>query len=272
MGDSSHSKMGRTAKGNEISPAKMPLMRIRSVEIIFEDDMSTCMDTAILDRSMELLSSDSSDDSTKCVDDLEHLQGDRDDNEYSVTLNAEGDLSDDTSLSSRDNLVCEDNHKSKTQHASQTDERSAQENLNSKSKSANEENTLSLNVSEMGDSGRFTEDPCSSNNEIAPIVMYDDALLSHSFDAVNVDETSTVLSMYELSEVCRVTDTGKPKLLYEYIESNSDSSDNTAVCDDENAEVKILTSPPNAMVSDEDDTVCDSYDLQYDSFVDMGKF
>ncbi|CAH2075455.1 unnamed protein product, partial [Iphiclides podalirius] len=251
----------------------MPLMRIRSVEIIFEDDMSTCMDTAILDRSTELLLSDSSDDSTKCVDDLEHLQGDKDENDYSVTLNAEGDLSDDTSASSRGNILSDDNPKNKTLQKQPVDNRSdLTERPNSKSMSANEENTVSLNVSEIADSGHFTEDPCSSHIEIAPIVLYDDALLSNSFDVINIDETSTVLSTYEPSEVCSITDMGKSKLLYEYIESNSDSSDNTAICDDENAEVKILTSIQSAMVSDEEDTVCDSYDLQYDSFVDMGKF
>ncbi|CAG4941657.1 unnamed protein product [Parnassius apollo] len=247
----------------------MPLMRIRSVEIIFEDDMSTCTDTGILDRSMELLLSDSSEDSTKCVDDL---HAERDENDCSVTLNAEGDLSDDTSISSRDNIIGKENHKIETPQIHQIEaDRTHIEHHSKKSMIVNDETTLSLIVSEIGDSGHYTEDPCSSQIETVPIITYDDALLSHSFDVVNIDEPS-VHNTCDLSEVCSIIDKGKSMLLYEYIESNSDSSDNTAICDDENAEVKILTSLHNAVVSDEEDTVCDSYDLQYDSFVDMGKF
>lgn len=219
----------------------MPLMRIRSVEIVFEDDMS-CADTAILDRSLELLLSDS-DDSTKCVDDLQ--PGEKDENDYSVTLNVEADLSDDT-ISSKENIVSD--HQLETPSIHQD---------NGKPIQANDD--TSLNVSELGDSGRFTD---ASSHEAA--VKYSDALLSHSFDAINIDESS--LSTFELSEVC--TENGKTKLLLEYIDS--DSSDSTAVCD-ENAEVKILTSKSD-MVTDELDSADDSYDIQYDSFVDMGKF
>ncbi|CAH2241498.1 jg10665 [Pararge aegeria aegeria] len=228
----------------------MPLMRIRSVEIVFEDELSTCTDTGLLDRSIELILSDS-DDSTKCVEDLEHLQQERDDND-SVTLNAEADLSDDNSYSK---------HYTKNVRASQ-DNREQNESL-----TLPNDDTLSLNISELGDSGRFTEEASSSHIEV-PIITYDDAVLSHSFDAVNVDESSTIHSMYEVSEISGVNTASNR--LYEYIDSNSDSSDNTAVCDDEYPCAKPIITVPNT--DPEDQTVYDSYDLQYDSFVDIGKF
>lgn len=233
----------RTAKGDEISPAKMPLMRIRSVEIVFEDEMSTCTDTGLLDRSIELIESDS-DDSTKCVDDL-HLHVERED---SVTLNADVDLSDDSF--SQDAPVYIPNiptiQISNDAH-DQTDSLTV----------VKDDVTLSLNVSELGDSGRFTEEPSSSHVD-KPLATYD-ALLSRSFDSVN---TERMLSMCEISDVS--DDKSK---LYEYIDSNSDSSD-TAVCDEEHLAPKHVSLDTNS----EDTSLCESYDLQYDSFVDIGKF
>lgn len=251
--DSSHHRIGRTAKGNEISPTKMPLMRIRSVEIVFEDEMSTCTDTGLLDRSIELILSDS-DDSTKCVDDLEHLQQERDEND-SVTLNAEADLSDDNCYSPK--------HVNVPMYA---------KNVTYDTRDLNESLTLanddtSLNISELGDSGRFTEEASSSHIEV-PIITYDDAVLSHSCDAVNVEE-STVQSMYEISEISALHT--ESKRLYEYIDSNSDSSDNTAVCDDHIPCAQPIITEPDAS-DPQEQTMCDSYDLQYDSFVDIGKF
>lgn len=244
--ESNLDKKGMTAKRNEISPAKMPLMRIRSVEIVFEDEMSTCTDTGILDRSLELLVSDSSDDSTKCVEDLEPLA---DKEPYdSVTLNADDDLSDDNSVSLKNNDDCS----------------TAEPELQVESIHVQTENltlpplykaTLSPNVSDVGDSGRYTEDATSSHFET--VATYDDALLSHSCDVIDVDIASTSMSVFEISEVC-----AKPKLLYEYIDSESDS-DETATCD---VDVPSIT---NLSINPED--TLDGFD-QYDSFIDMGKF
>lgn len=243
----------------------MPLMRIRSVEIVFEDEMSACTDTALLDRSMELIVSDS-DDSTKCVDDLEHIQVEREDNDDSVTINAEADLSEDNSVSlTVDNVIVEA-PKQDVPHITLQDV----DNLHAQSSSilsANEDNTVSLNLSDIGDSGRFTED-ASSSKETAPTLVYGDAVLSESFDVIDKGTTtcSFELSDYSLSN-------GNKSLLYEYIDSNSDSSDNTAVCDDEYTPTKHATPfHNNIMVSVEESDVCDSTDLQYDSFIDMGKF
>lgn len=370
-----------TAKGNEISPFKMPLMRIRSVEIVFEDEMSTCTDTGILDRSIELIVSDSSDDSTKCVDDLEHLQIERESNYDSVTLNADGDLSDDNSVSLTKEDIAEDILKVNTPQISFQDVDDPS-NFQSESVTLPIDITLSPNVSEFGDSGRFTAEATSSNFETVAI---EDALLSNSIDAINVERTSTLVSSHEMSDIesisaetskctvsnientsilmntfnvteapevisietristdvthkgsCEISDVGVisagtskcmenndeiPSImislygtsqscsvtagtsnsatnvektstasisyevsevcdilvetssctarLYEYIDSNSDDSDNsddTATCD--NAPVQFLTS----IISPEDHAVCDNYDLQYDSFIDMGKF
>ncbi|CAG9560634.1 unnamed protein product [Danaus chrysippus] len=220
----------------------MPLMRIRSVEIVFEDEMSTCTDTGLLDRSIELIQSDS-DDSTQCVDDL-HLQ----EREDSVTLNADVELSDD-SFSQDAQIyipkipiiqISNDAH-------DQIDSLTI----------IKDDVTLSLNVSELGDSGRFTEEACSSHVD-KPLITYD-ALLSRSFDSVN---TERMLSMCEISDVS--DDKSK---LYEYIDSNSDSSD-TAICDEEHPGPKHVSLDTNS----EDTSLCESYDLQYDSFVDIGKF
>lgn len=264
--DTSHNKIGMTAKGNEISFAKMPLMRIRSVEIVFEDEMSTCTDTGILDRSIELIVSDSSDDSTKCVDDLEHLHIDKDANYDSVTLNADGDLSDDSSDSLAKDIV-EDFPKMITPQIICSDFDIASHVICESTLAIDV--TLSPNVSEIGDSGRFTEEACSSHFESVPI---EDALLSNSFDAINVDKTPTLMSSFELSDACSVAAESTARL-YEYIDSNSDSSDdsdNTATCDADTP-LQHLTSIGN-VVSPDDNSLGDSYDLQYDSFIDMGKF
>lgn len=250
-----------TARGKEMSPAKMPLMRIRSVEIVFDDEMSTCTDTGILDRSIELLASDS-DDSTKCVDDLEPLLAEKD-NYDSVTLNAEGDLSDDNSESlDKDDEVPRIN--------SQLSFHDIEDSVNIQSECltiALDIITLSPNVSEIGDSGRFTEDASSSNLENIPI-SYEDALLSHSYDTIDVDKTSTVVSSFELSDVRELK--AECSRLYEYIDTDSDSSHDTATCDVD-FPIHTLTSL-NTLSVDDDNSVCDSTDLQYDSFIDMGKF
>ncbi|CAG4977292.1 unnamed protein product [Colias eurytheme] len=227
----------------------MPLMRIRSVEIVFQDDLSTCTDTGLLDRSIELLVSDS-DDSTKCVDDLEHLHVAKDENDDSVTLNADGDLSDDDSITvTKDNIL------------SAGKVVKVENNVPMDSLTVTDD-TLSLNISELGDSGRFTEDACSSRVEIA--VPCEDALLSHSFDAVNVEETSA----------CNVDETDDcddiQRKLFEYIDSHSESSDDTAICEDTTS-TKFLTPSPN-VPTNEEQTLYDSYELQYDSYIDMGKF
>lgn len=264
-------KKGRTAKGNELSPAKMPLMRIRSVEIVFEDEMSACTD-CILDKSIELVVSESSDDSTKCVDDLEHLQERGDDD--SVTLNAEGDFSDDNSVSLKENAVSNDIPKpdSPQSNVHDMDTQALSESVTFPI----EDVSLSLLVSEMGDSGRFTEDASSSHYpnsiETVPVSSCEDALLSQSFDAINVDTTSTIPSTLEISDISSIIDDERSKL-FEYIDSNSESSDSTAVCEGEGSRVQLLTPLPSAAtLSDEDPTFCDSSDLQYDSFVDLGKF
>ncbi|XP_028167121.1 lisH domain-containing protein C1711.05-like [Ostrinia furnacalis] len=229
----------------------MPLMRIRSVEIVFEDEMSACTDTALLDRSIELIVSDS-DDSTKCVDDLEHAN---EGNEDTATLNAEGDLSDDNSVS-KDNSgeVAE----TKTSHADDSTK------VHDESVTIDD---ISLNVSEVVDSGRFTEDASSSHLETVPILAYEDALLSHSFDAITVD---TAMTTYEISDDSFSKRSAPEARLYEYIDSDSDSSEDTAVCDAD-AAIQHLTSFHDTMTPDEH-TLCDSSDLQYDSFIDMGKF
>lgn len=271
-------KVRRTAKGNEISPAKMPLMRIRSVEIVFEDEMSTCTDTGLLDRSIELIVTDSSDDSTKCVDDIEpQIEKDND----SVTLNnGDGELSDDNSVSLEKDEV-NDSSVSSAKDVEQEIPIIEIENIpkmqdgddsnlvQSDVPSATDDITLSYNISEMVDSGRFTEEACSSHFETIPITTYDDALLSHSFDLIDVEITSTVPTVFETP--VSIIDENLSRL-YEYIDSNSDSSDDTAVCDVDNTQIQHnLTPLSNTMAQDEDDTV-DCSDLQYDSFVDMGKF
>lgn len=255
-----------TARGNEISPSKMPLMRIRSVEIVFEDEMSTCTDTGILDRSIELIVSDSSDDSTKCVDDLEGLNIEKDTNYDSVTLNADGDLSDDNSVSLTKDIV-EDVPKVDIPLISfqDVDEPS---HIQTDSATLPIDEALSPNVSEIGDSGRYTEEASSSHFETIPI---EDALLSSSIDAITIVKSPTLMSSYEISDVCSIA--AETSRLYEYIDSNSDSSDdsdNTATCDMDHA-IQHLTSFSSNLSSD-DNTVGDSYDLQYDSFIDMGKF
>lgn len=255
-----------TARGNEISPSKMPLMRIRSVEIVFEDEMSTCTDTGILDRSIELIVSDSSDDSTKCVDDLEGLNIEKDANYDSVTLNADGELSDDNSVSLTKDIV-EDVPKVDIPliNFQDVDEPS---HVQTDSATLPIDETLSPNVSEIGDSGRYTEEASSSHFETIPI---EDALLSSSIDAITIVKTPTLMSSYEISDVCSIA--AETSRLYEYIDSNSDSSDdsdNTATCDMDHA-IQHLTSFSSNLSSD-DNTVGDSYDLQYDSFIDMGKF
>ncbi|XP_063621713.1 uncharacterized protein LOC134793928 [Cydia splendana] len=241
----------------------MPLMRIRSVEIVFEDEMSTCTDTGLLDRSIELIVSDSSDDSTKCVDDLEHLL-EREGND-SVTLNAEGDFSEDNSVSLKP--VSPDIPKADSPQSNVQDQDTQA--LSESVTFPIEDVSLSLLVSEMGDSGRFTEDPSSSHypasQETVPVSSCEDALLSQSLDVINVD-TSTIPSTLEISDISSIIDDSRGKL-FEYIDSSSSSSDSTAVCDGD-ARLPPLQFAP----SDDDTTVCDSSDLQYDSFVDLGKF
>lgn len=242
----------------------MPLMRIRSVEIVFEDEMSTCTDTGLLDRSIELVASDS-DDSTKCVDDLEHLQVERDDNDDSVTLNADVDLSDDVSVSiTKGNVLVDEPPEIETPQLSFQDDTSHAQ--SESVTSVNEDATLSLNASDVVDSGRYTEDACSSHFESVPILAYEDALLSHSFDVID----QTTANSYEISEVCSMVES--KARLYEYIDSNSDSSDNTAVCE-ELAPIQHLPVFHNAIALSVTDTSgSDANDLQYDSFIDMGKF
>lgn len=230
----------------------MPLMRIRSVEIVFEDEMSTCTDTGLLDRSIELIVSDSSDDSTKCVDDLEQLL-EREGNN-SITLNAEGDFSEDNSVSSKP--VSPDIPKADSPQSNVQDQDTQA--LSESVTFPIEDVSLSLLVSEMGDSGRFTEDPSSSHypasQETIPASSCEDALLSQSLDVINVD-TSTIPSTLEISDMSSMTDSrGR---LWEYVGSSSLSSASTAL---------------QPAAADEDSTACDSSDLQYDSFVDLGKF
>nr|AAF18301.1 Hitcher protein [Manduca sexta] len=260
--DFSHKK-GMTARGNELSPAKMPLMRIRSVEIVYEDEMSTCTDTGILDRSVELLASDSSDDSTKCVDDLEHNMVVEKEGQYdSVTLNAEGDLSEDNSVSlTRDEEI----PKIVTPQASFHDVDQSIH-IQTECVTLAIDMALSPNVSDLADSGHFTGEASTSHQCTIPMI-YEDAQLSNSLDAINVEKSTTVINTFELSEMSTAgTSTSR---LYEYIDSNSDSSDTTVTHDADN--IVHLTSL-NMISPDEDHTLCDSSDLQYDSFVDMGKF
>lgn len=210
----------------------MPLMRIRSVEIVFEDEISTYTDTNLLDRSIELVLNSDSDDSTKCIDDLEHHQEIDD----CITLNAEADLSNDNSISDTDIPKCT-------------------ENIPISEESVVADETISNNVSDWFDSGRFTEEATSSHIEVP--ILYSDAVLSNSFDAVNVDES--------IISVCAEIDRQK---LYEYIDSD-DSSDHTAVCDDTDYVTSRHVMSPDINA---EDTLCDANDLQYDSFVDIGKF
>lgn len=243
----------------------MPLMRIRSVEIVFEDEMSACTDTALLDRSMELILSDS-DDSTKCVDDLQ--EKDCDDN--SVTLNPDGDLSDDNSVSlTRDHPVIEEVPSSDTLQLGRPDVDDTNVPSESVTSALDDVTFSSLNISEVADSGRFTEDACSSHFETVPVLTYEDALLSNSFDAICVDNP-TALKAHDVTDVRFMETEGR---LFEYIDSNSDSSDNTAVCDVEFSPMQHLMPLRDAAADDADDgAVCDGSDLQYDSFIDMGKF
>lgn len=228
-----------------MSPSKMPLMRIRSVEIVFEDEMSTCTDTGILDRSLELLDSDS-DDSTKCVEDLEPLHVDRERYD-SVTLNADVDLSEDNSIS-----LNKDNEDLRLTPQFKVD--SIHVITESLTLPPSYKVTLSPNVSDVGDSGRYTEEVTSSHFDT--VVTYDDALLSHSCDFINVDKASSSMT-YDID----VGGSEKPLLLYEYIDSESESDD-TATCD--------VDGPPitNLSINPED---TDGFE-QYDSFIDMGKF
>lgn len=251
--DTSQHRKGLTAKGNEISPVKMPLMRIRSVEIVFEDEISTCTDSELIDRNIELIISDSSDNSTKCVD-SEHVLAEKDYMYDSVTLNADDDLSDDSSVSLTKD---EELPKIATTQLSLPDERGVHVKLETTTNLSDVIN-LSPNTSEVIDSGRFTEDASSSHMETVPL-SYDDALLSNSFDTKQVDKPSTSVTAYESCSK-----------LYEYVDSNSDSSENTVTADIEksNQQLPILS----FTISDDDQTLCDSLDLQYDSFVDMGKF
>ncbi|CAF4898114.1 unnamed protein product [Pieris macdunnoughi] len=197
----------------------MPLMRIRSVEIVFEDDLSTCTDTGLLDRSIELLSD--SDDSTKCVDDIEPLQA-KDD--LDIT---NADLTDDDSIT-----ITKDNVDQVEVKVDPPVDSLAPE-----------------DISDLGDSGRFTEEACSSR-DVA--VSYQDALLSQSFDAIEDKSPDD-------------------RRLFEYIDSNSESSDDTAICEDTTGTGNKCPTPSQNDPTDED-TLYDSCELQYDSFIDMGKF
>lgn len=346
-----NNKRGRTVKGHELSPAKIPLLRrIRSVEIVFEDEMSACAENTLLDEPIDQSeASDSSDDSTKCVDDLEPLQGEGE-NEDSVTLNAGGDTSDENSMSlpkdvlsskvevSSSNVLTEsftnedgtnaltesltlneDNTNAMTESFTLNEDsvNVLNENLSMKddvahlipecsiaydesnldvnecsvgnyhtlvpneSLAVHDESTLVLNenltvqddvtsqnLSEIGDSGRYTEEACSSHFDSTQNQTYDDALLSHSFESIKVDDSSTAFSACDHTIMI-----DERRMLFEYIDSNSDSSDNTAVCESDAAYIKNLTSIHNLLDNtDEEPTLCDSSDLQYDSFVDMGKF
>ncbi|KAG7299836.1 hypothetical protein JYU34_016854 [Plutella xylostella] len=238
-----------------MSPVKIPLLRrIRSVEIVFEDEMSFT-ETAYEDATVDLIASDSSDDSTKCVEDLEHLQGEAED---SATLNADVESSDDTSVSLPKDVVVSP-VKSKVEEQSEPAPELS---------TANEDVTLSLNVSEVGDSGRYTEEASSSHVEMVPVSSCDDALLSNSIDAVKFDDSSSAAFSGYTSEVRTLfEDTNR---LYEYIDSDSGSSDDTALCDSDLLHIKSLTSVHSD--SEDQQTLCDGSDLQYDSFVDMGKF
>lgn len=246
--------------------------------------MSTCTDTGILDRSIELIVSDSSDDSTKCIDDIEHLQVGKDRNDDSVTLNAD-DLSDDNSVSltkdypqsvstmnddassvTKDEAISQEFPQIVTPQSLLDDSTQAP----SESTLPNDDTSSSLNTSEIGDSGRFTEEASSSHFEPA-FISYEDALLSQSCDVIDINSEPTVLPAYELSDIF-ITDESKPRL-YEYIDSNSDSSDDTAVCDTDHTQIQNLNTLPGiSTVPGDDQAVCDGSDLQYDSFVDMGKF
>ncbi|GBP63302.1 Vesicle-fusing ATPase 1 [Eumeta japonica] len=240
---SSQGKIVKTAKGDEISPAKIPLMRIRSVEIVFEDEIS-----AFDDKTLELVPSDS-DDSTKCIEEIEHLQVEREGND-SVTLNAEADISiSDSSESCPKDTIDKLNVGSSQMpfHEVCLDEITAAcPNITN----VNEDTTLSFNASV--DSGRFTEDASvkvNTHNEIVDMTEDLKTLLNRS-------------DSYMLEYV--------DNKLYEYIDSDNDSSENTAVCEGEYA--PSLTSLHQALSPDDDRTICDSSELQYDSFVDMGKF
>lgn len=246
------------AKRTEISPAKMPLMRIRSVEIVFEDEMSTCTDTGLLDRSVELVVSDSSDDSTKCADGIEPLPPEKDCD--SVTLNADGDLSEDDSSSSLNKHEIPEIVIPQPTAPAHATVLVRTENVTSRTDTL----AMSPSFSEMADSGRYTEEASSSHIDIVAM-SYEDALLSNSFDVINLEELPAATRSYDSDSSLKPE---TPRLL-EYIDSNSDSSD-TETCDLD-SRTHPLT-PLNFILSDDDHTVCDSSDLQYDSFVDMGKF
>lgn len=228
----------RTAKGDDLSPARLPLLRrIRSVEIVFEDDMSLTETAMFDDKSVR----SDSDDSTKCVDDLEHVTVERDGN--TPTLHAESESSNDDSLKDL----------SAHFHKSDVSEISPLHNIN-------ENTSQSLNLPKTLDSGLFTEEPSSSNVDFNS-KTFDDALVSHTEDAVNV-ECITILKI-----ACE-------RKLYEYIDSNSDSSDdNTAVYDDVDKRDSNISSMQSPLVVDDDEiTLYDSSELQYDSIYDLGKF
>lgn len=253
------------------------------MEIVFEDEMSTCTDTGLLDRSIELIVSDSSDDSTKCIDDIEQLQVEQD-HDDSVTLNAD-DLSDDNSVSlTKDyprsvsttnddgNYVTKNDELSREIPQFVTPQSVLDDSTQPPSESTlpNDDTSSSLNTSEIGDSGRFTEEASSSRYEPA-FISYEDALLSQSRDVIDINTEPTVLPAYELSDI-NITEESQPRL-YEYIDSNSDSSDDTAVCDTDHTQIQNIKVMPNiSTIPDDGQAVCDGSDLQYDSFVDMGKF
>lgn len=269
VSESESYRMSRTSKGNEISPSKLPLMRIRSVEIVFEDELSACTEAITGGPSFELVLSDS-DDSTKCMDDdLDHAQLERDDNEEvdSVTLNAELELSDENSESLKDDLD-HDTSRSDTNHLSSQDLINDSTTIQTDSLMLiTDDISLSLNVSDIGDSGRFTEEASSSHFEKAPLASYDDALLSHSLDVIKTQDPIITIEVNNDSSHSNVSE----KRLLENVNSNSDSSENTALFEAEVVKYNDNFVHLNTVQSDEQ-SVCDSSDLQYDSFVDMGKF
>lgn len=251
-------------------------MRIRSVEIVFEDEISLCTEAASFDeRSLELVDTDSSDDSTKCLD-LEHLQIEKDSNDDSITLSGEPELLEHSDIESKDDIVkydTQDISKIETIHIS-VNENVIEDSSNIQTDSlllVTDDISLSLNLSEFGDSGRYTEEASSSHFEIVPIPTYDDALLSHSFDNVNTENKLILVDVVDDKSLNSDISQNDRKL-YEYIDSNSDSSDNTAICDVDSTQANNLTCLHLNQAVHEDPTVCDSSDLQYDSFVDMGKF
>lgn len=221
-------------------------MRIRSVEIVFEDELSCA--------TLEFVPSDDSDDSTKCIDDLQHI--DKDDDE-SITLNAEAELSDENveSLSKEINLDNKEFSGTEMPHLI-TDEivDDSTTNVQTDSLLITDDISVSFNASEVGDSGRYTEEASCSHFEIVPIIEYEDALLSRSLDVINTRNASDIK-------------------LVERVDSNSDSPRHTAAADTNDVGASGAA-PGQTATGDEDDeyAVCDASDLHYDSFVDMGKF